>query len=352
MRTTTRLLAGAAGLAVLIAGCGAAAHIKALQPPTVKALSKITVPVVTTVRRTSFQRGIDIDWYAWKEQPVTSDAIATRNYLLKLHADAVSISFPFFMHGTRSGSVHATSATPTPAEMATVVGVFKQAGLYVSLRPLLDENSLGRGRVGWVPSSEREFFAAYERFLKPYAQMARREGVNEFIVGTELTGFDLSPRWKKLDRLMQTWYHGTLACADNWTQIVAQACGAVTQTVDAYHPARTMNFLSAWEGFDRTLRRGTVETEAGIAAAKGANKRPWVLSWPVRKTDAQLQAKWFIDACEAAYSTHLGGIYFWSVGLGTTQPHGPTLASQTTWTGGAGARAISRCYAALGKGSK
>jgi hypothetical protein len=352
MRTSTRILAGAAGLAVLIAGCGAASHIHALQPPTVKASGKISVPAVTTAKSSGFQRGIDIDWYNYKGLQVEPSAVATRNYLLSLHADAVSISFPFFMRGTRSGSVHATSATPTAAELATAVKVFKQAGFYVSLRPLLDETSLGQARVGWRPANQTAWFAAYERFLKPYAKMASQDKVNEFIVGTELTGFDLSSRWNKLDRLMRSWYGGTLACADNWTQITAKGCGSVTPAVDAYHPAPAASLLAAWKDFDHKLRRGEVETEVGIAAAKGANNRPWVTSWPVHKTDPQLQAKWFTNACEAAYSTHLDGIYFWPVGLATSQSHGPTLASQTTWSGGPGGRAISRCYAAIAKGGK
>jgi hypothetical protein len=335
---------------VIVAGCAAASRIPALQQPTVSATGKITLPAVATAaKRTSFQRGIDIDWYHYKGQQVGPNAIATRNYLRKLHANAVSISFPFFVHGTRSSSVHATVGTPTAAELGTAVKVLKQAGFYVSLRPLLDQVSLGHYREGWRPTNESAWFRSYEKFLKPYARMARQDKVDEFIVGTELTGFDLSSRWDKLDRLMRTWYHGTLACADNWTQISAQACGGVTQTVDAYHPSRTMNFLAAWEGFDRSLRQGVTETEVGIAAAKGAQKRPWITSWPVRRTDPGLQAKWFTAACKAATATHLGGIYFWSVELDTTQPDGPTQASQTTWTGGAGARAIARCYEAIQK---
>jgi hypothetical protein len=342
MRYRTRVISVLAGAAVVVAGCGAASHIEALQPPSVPA-AKLQLPVVTVASRTSFQRGIDIDWYNYKGLQVTPDADATRNYLLGLHADAVSISFPFFVHGKRSSTVHTTVSTPTPAELGTVVTVFRQAGFYVSLRPLLDQASLGRFREGWWPVNETAWFQSYEKFLKPYATMARRDKVNEFIVGTELTGFDLSPRWDKLDRLMHSWYHGTLACADNWTQMSSVACGGVTQTVDAYHPT-SAHFLAGWDSFDRTLKRGTVETEVGIAAAKGANVAPYETSWPVRKTDPRLQAKWFTAACQAAYSTHLGGIYFWSVGLGTTQPYGPTLASQTTWTGGPGARAIARCY--------
>ena len=356
MRSVTRLraVAALAGLTLVIGGCAAASHLQVLQPPAVKAASAIALPVERQPVAASqgvpkFQAGIDVDWYHGPGQSVTADALATAAYIQRLNANSVSISFPFFMDGTRSGSVHGTVSTPSPAQLATAIGIFKQAGLYVSLRPLLAEGSLGRDRDGWVPSNQRAWFASYERFLKPYALMARRAGVGEFIIGSELTGIYHSTRWVTLTRLMRTWYGGTLACADNWPRIVANGCGVATQTVDAYHPASSTNFLAAWKQWDATLPHGMTETEVGIAAAKGAQNKPWVVSWPVHRTDPQLQASWFTAACQAAVATHLGGIYFWSIGLTQTNPVGPTLARQTTWTGGAGARAIASCFGKIAR---
>jgi len=349
MRTSYKIFGVLAGAAAIVVSCGAASHLRALQPPTVPAVQPIAAPVITTVPRNPFQRGIDIDWYHYQGQQVTPDALATRAYLNRLHANAVSISFPFFMNGTRPGSVHRTIATPTPGQLATAIGIFEQAGMYISLRPLLDEKSLGRSRVGWVPSSQPRWFRSYERFLKPYAEMAQRQRVNEFIVGTEMKGFDLSPAWNGLVRKMRGWYHGTLACADNWDRLVTRGCAVKIQTVDAYSPAHSFNFAASWEQFDRRLQPGMVETEVGIAAAKYAWHKPWILNWPVGGVDPQTQAQWFTAACKASRSTHLGGIYFWSIGLATTQPVGPTLASQTTWTGGPGARAIAHCFRGIAR---
>jgi hypothetical protein len=341
-----RLLAGVAGFGILVAGCGAASHIKALQPPSVNSSGKIVLPVVATSAK-SFQAGIDIDWYHYKDQQVTADAIAARTYLLKLHANAVSISFPFFMSGARSSRVRRTVATPTPAELAAAIGVFKRAGFYVSVRPLLDETSLGHSRVNWRPVNERAWFASYQRFLKPYALMAKRTHVNEFIVGTELNGFNRSPRWDAVDRQVRKWYPGILACADSWNRLVTSGCGVGTQTVDAYRPMRNTDFLAGWTQWDRSLPAGTVQTEVGIAAAKGAWRRPSAVELPGRKVDPQVQAQWFATACRTAVSTHLGGIYFWSTGLGVPDLHGPSLAHQTRWTGGPGQTAISRCFASI-----
>jgi hypothetical protein len=297
----------------------------------------------------TFQRGIDVDWYAWPGEDVTAGAERVIAYAESLHANAISVSFPFFMEGNRSGSVHATTATPAPAAMSVLAADARRAGMYFSLRPLLDEKSPGPNRLGLVPSDPRAWFRTYERFLAPYALLAQRQHAGEFIVGTELRGFNLAPGWAGLDRFIRRRYHGKLACADNWDRMVTRGCGTAVQTVDTYHPSYTSDYLGAWQAWDATLPAGTVQTEVGIAAAAPAPRKPWILSWRGSPLDPKVQARWFTAACQAAVREHLGGIYFWSVGVGTPSSHGPTLASETTWAGGPGARAIARCYASIEK---
>lgn len=336
--------------ALIVAGCSAVSHIKALQPTTAKRTLTITLPQAAWYKG-EFQRGIDIDWYAYKGEDVSTAAAATVSYIASLHANAISVSFPFFLTGSRSGSVHATGATPTPFELATLINDAHRYGMYVSLRPLMDEKSLGYSRTNWKPADPAAFFRAYGRFLVPYAQIAQDTGVQEFIVGAELRQFEFSPRWAALDALIRTHYSGTLACSDNWDHLVAQgarACGTQTQTVDAYHPASTSNYLATWRAWDRTLPSGIVQTEVGIAATAPAAQKPWMTHWPGAPLDTRLQARWFASACQAATREHLGGVYFWSVGVDTTQPDGPTLSDQSAWAGSPAAAAISACYKGIG----
>lgn len=338
LRPVVMLTAGAG----LIGGCAAASRIPQLQPPSVPASVPIVLP--QAVAKGVFQRGIDIDWYAWRGQPVTADAQYTMAYIARdLHANAVSVSFPFFMDGTAPGSVHATSATPAPAELAAVVQIARADGLRVELRPLLDEPSLTISRVDWVPSSLTAFFRAYLRFLAPYAKMAQREHVTEFITGTELQGFPHAAGWRHLDKVLAQLYHGQLACADNWGSVSAGSCGTALQAVDAYAPEHG-NLLAAWGRWDRAQPHGIVLTEVGIAAAPLATTRPYRTHWSIAEADPGLQARWFAAACHAAAREHLGGIYFWSVGLSATPPAAPTAADQTA-IGGPAARAIAGCFA-------
>jgi len=341
MSTLRTALAGAAVLAVLAAGCSAAAHLKELQPPKVPAAR----PVIPT---TAMQLGVDVDAYTYPGQDVTSAAASDVAYIKGLHANAVSISFPFFMSGRTADSVYASPSTPTPAQLAVIVDDAEAAGLYVSIRPLLDETNLGEARTRWRPSRIARWFASYLRFLLPYAAMAQRSGIPEMFVGAELSMFAKSPYWSWLDTRLRRDYHGALGYSANWGNLRFTGSGGtgVREAVDAYEPI-TGSLSAGWAAFDRLLPAGTVETEIGIAAVRGAFTVPYHYKWRVASLDPSVQARWFTAACHAAAATHLAGIYFWSVGLGAPQT-GPTLSNQLAW-GGQGARAISACFAALGR---
>ena len=175
-------------------------------------------------------------------------------------------------------------------------------------------------------------------------------GAQEFVIGTELSTLYKSPRWQPLDVAVRRVYHGTLAFDSNWYG-VSNLGGAggkgLNEGVDAY-PSIPAHIAKGWRAYDHRLPPGTVEMEVGIAAVRGAFAAPYEHRWPGKPIDAKVQADWFTAACHAAAAAHLGGIYFWSVGLGTTFP-GPSPASPLNWGGSAGARAISSCFTFLSR---
>jgi hypothetical protein len=350
-----RLLWAALGLVVLVAGCTAASHVHQLQPPAVPKSPPVTLPLGSPAM---FQRGIDIDAYTYPGQNVAAAARADVAYIKGLHANAVSISFPFFIAGTRATEVHATSATPTPAQLATVVRAAVRAGLRVTVRPLLDEQALRNPphhcRCNWVPAHPGQWFLSYQDFLLPYAVAVQSAGAATLVVGTELDKFSHAAHWKILDSVIRSVFHGQLACDSNWDAVNNRAgrCGlpASAQAVDAYPPLPgNVNVSYGWKLFDGLLPKGITESEVGIDAVAGAYSQPYRHHWPGATLDPQVQALWFTAACHAAMARHLGGIYFWPVGLGGDPGAGPTAAFQGAW-GGPGARAISRCFAMIERG--
>lgn len=351
-----RLFLGAVLLLLLVAACTGVAHVKALQP---RSPTKTTMPTATTTSPPAksssaeaapptpgVQLGVGLDFYYYPAENVAKQANAAIAYVKSLHANSLCISFPFFVSGPKSNSVYPTAATPTIPQLAVVLREARQAGLFVSVRPLLDEHNLGMSRVHWKPRDPVAWFASYTRFLLPYATLAQYEHVSEFIVGTEFSAFAQSSHWKALDAAVRTKFHGTLAFANNWTlHHFRPGGGDVQQTVDAYHPMRG-DLTASWEAYDRTLPPAIVETEVGIAAVQGASAEPYRTNWNTAQIDPSVQAQWFTAACRAASATHLGGIYFWPIDLGQKLT-GPTVKHQGRWAGGQGAQAIAQCFASF-----
>lgn len=354
MTSLRRALAVIVGAGVLLAGCTAAAHLRVLQvramPSASPAPGARDAPATPPADRTGMQLGIDLDASTYPGQDVAAAARTDISYIRSLHANAVAISFPFFVGGPGDSTVYAASATPTPAQLAIVARDAMAAGLRVTVRPLLDQSSIrGLSRTLWVPPHLQTWLASYERFLTPYAAMASRLHIATLVVGAELTLFSRAPGWAGLDTDLHRYYRGGLACSDNWGRPhLAGNCGpGVQQELDAYQPLRG-DLAAGWKAFDHALPRGTVLAEVGIAAVAGAFVKPYDFSWPASQLDPAMQAQWFTDACQAARAERLGGIYFWSLGL-SSQLSEPALNNQGSWANSAGAHAISSCFRQLSR---
>src|SRR6266851_3631901 len=287
-----KILLGALAVIVVVAGCAAAAHLKALQPRAIPASPPLTIPETVAIRQPAFQRGIDVDAYTYPRHDFSAAAAAVVAYARSLNANSLSISIPFFMSGRYSSRV----------------------------------------------------FASYRRFLTPYARMAEANKVGEFIVGAEFARFGESPRWNRLDRALAKVFHGQLAYSNNDTRGLSRRSGgrAAVKTIDAYHPIHPP-FLRGWKSFDRHLPAHTVLTEVSIAALDGAWRQPWVHRSQAARFNPLVQARWFTAACHAALATGLNGIYFWALPLSTRFPR-PTPATPGAWAHSPGSAAIARCF--------
>ena len=106
-------------------------------------------------------------------------------YIKSLHANAVSISFPFYSN--KAGSALGPLAkTPSAAQLGTLITMAENADLAVTVRPLLSQTALGKARVHWKPAHLAAWFTAYQHFLLPYAALAQSDHAAVFVIGTEL----------------------------------------------------------------------------------------------------------------------------------------------------------------------
>ena len=334
-------------ISMLLAACSSAIPESAQSSPNESAPQ----PMPSVHTKHVLQLGIDIDFYTSAGTNVAPAAQQDVSYIKGLHANAVSISFPFYTNrvGTVVGPL---PATPSVTQLGTLINTARAAGLTVTVRPLLNESALGESRVHWKPRRLSTWFNAYQHFLLPYAALAQHDHVAMFVVGTELSRFSASSEWMKLATAVHAVYHGKLAYSNNWIGVRNSAAGVV-QTTDAYAPlplpdsAPVSALAAGWKSWARTFPTGTILSEVGIASQSGAYAHPWEWGSSTAPIDPRIQARWFRAACQAVNADHLGGIYFWPLyfGQSLTVPEGTN--GPTSWAATAGAAAISKCFAKL-----
>ena len=335
-----RLPRAAAALltAVLLAACSSAA-----QQPSPAAARHVPEPAL--------QLGIDIDFYTHPGANVAPTARQDIAYIKSLHANAVSISFPFY--NDKAGSaLGPLPETPSVASLGTLITAAETAGLAVTARPVLNQAGLGEARVHWTPAHLDAWFTAYQHFLLPYAALAQRDHVAVFVIGTELNNFSNAPEWASLRDAVATVYHGKLAFSNNWLG-VRNATVGLTEMTDAYAPvplndsAPVSSLAGALTYWAHSLPSVTVLSEVGIAAQAGAYTHPWELGSKTAPINPQIQANWFSAQCQAVAGDHLGGIYFWPLYFGQSLTDPDRADGPTAWVATPGATAIAQCFTSL-----
>jgi hypothetical protein len=324
--------------AVLVTACSSAEQ----QPPPAAA-TQIPIP--------SLQLGVDLDFYTSPDANVASTARQDIAYIKSLHANAVSISFPFYTDkaGTTLGPL---PTTPSVAQLDTVIRTAEGADLAVTLRPVLNQTSLGEARVHWTPAHLTTWFTAYQHFMLPYAALAQRDHVGVFVIGTELNKFSGAPEWATLRDAIAAVYHGQLAFSNNWLGVKNTTVG-LTEMIDAYAPvplsdsASVTALAGAVAYGEDALPYGSVLSEVGIAAQSGAYAHPWQVGSNATPIKPQIQANWFSAQCQAVAQDHLGGIYFWPLYFGQSLTVPDRADGPTAWVATLGATAISNCFTSL-----
>ncbi|MEU9332049.1 hypothetical protein AB0D49_02665 [Streptomyces sp. NPDC048290] len=250
------------------------------------------------------------------------------DYLVSLHANSVSVSFPFVTGGRASTEISASAKTPPPDRMAAVLKIFHDAGLRTTVRPLLDEASLdvpaGDWRGNIEPSDRDAWFRSYEKFVGPYLKTAESEKTASFVIGTELNSMEGDERWDAVVERAETIYSGDVAYDANWDAYVQ---GPVSMPVshlgvDAYFPvkvdddASVQTLVDGWQEWLDKKATGPLPkitiAEAGIGAMDGAYKAPGDF-YTKRDVNPEVQANWYTAVCQVVQERQMSGVYWWSI---------------------------------------
>ena len=374
-------LAGAAVLLLAATGCSAPGPGKSASGTATTASAATASPTPRTTRtapatpagKVAFpwqpgrpQLGIQV---FWGDTPKDSDSTirlkAERmiSYVTSLDANSITISFPFHTSGPEASEVNSGSDTPSPARLDITVRLAEAAGLRVTLRPLMDETSLvAAGPNNWrgniEPADRSAWFASYQDFLTPYLELAQRDRVQTFVIGTEFSSMQNDPRWSGVISAARADYQGQLTYADNWDSYVEQSASMPVDQVgvDAYPDltdlgdnATVPQIVAGWNAWLDQKTTGPLPDslfyEVDAPAEQGAYQHPgsWENAGPT--LDLTVQANWFKAVCQVAQSRDLAGLYWWRVDMQQDPAAADPQHDRTdSWVGRPAADIIRSCF--------
>jgi hypothetical protein len=297
------------------------------------------------------QWGIQVYWQSTASDPpgyTWGKAQRIVNYIVGLNANSLAISFPFYTPDITASTVDAKPATPSPARVAILIQEARRAHLRVTVRPILNEASLDPP-AGWrgaiEPADPDEWFASYQRFLLPYAEVAQEYGAATFVVGTELDSMEGDPHWQGLIAAIGQVFHGQISYDANWSDYISTPEVEVPVNslgVDAYFPVDAPDSAPVSElvaGWDSWLDRKTsgplsslVLSEVAIGAEDDAYDSPgnFYVSNPY---NPHVQANWYTAVCTITRQRRMAGMYIWSLDFNATPDQPPKTESPLDFLG-------------------
>jgi hypothetical protein len=211
----------------------------------------------------------------------------------------------------------------------------RAAGLRVMLKPHIWLHGRGeqwRGTIEMTSEGDWEaWFAAYERWILHYADLAEREGMEALVVGTELVRASIDPRreqsWRRVIASVREHYSGTLLWSAHWESEFERlpfwdaldAIGVgiyfpLSQRPSAPDEEIRAVWRSAAERIGRTaerLQRPVIFTEVGYRSSADAAIAPWL--WRSEAAlDLDLQRRLYEAMFEACWDQPwFGGLFIW-----------------------------------------
>jgi hypothetical protein len=321
--------------------------------------------IITTTSPSSvkpLEKGIAVVWYDHSDDSVNSLDDQAKNlahYVIGLNANSVMVNIPIYTTDYHASSVYAGDGTPTPVRLRRVLKVLAAANLRVSVRYLIDEQTLaldGKWRGVLEPTNRAAWFDSLARLIASYAPVLNDSNVARVIIAAELTSLADDISWTSLAANLQPQFAGKLSSSLNWDNAAPSSMTkALPAGLDAYFPldlpstATTAELAAGFDGwFQKMTARGfdlhqLVIDETGIASSGAHFANPWSASSSSAQ-DYDAQARWITAMCLSAKKTGIPGIYWWKVDLHAKFDK-PASDLDHSIVGKPASEAVKACYA-------
>jgi hypothetical protein len=304
----------------------------------------------------------------------TADFYQSLKNLKADHANAVNFVIRLDQSTVSSTDIGPTNNTPTDASLVTAIQEAHSLGLMVTLKPHVDPND-GNWRAFIDPTNRAEWFQNYDVYLKHYAQIAQANGVEQYVIGTELIDMTSATHnssntayWDGLISDVRSMYSGQLGYAANWgpTGSVLDEKNQIGfwdkldfAGLDAYYPLSTAtddsvpSLEAAWavngpdvQAFAAKVNKPLIITEIGYQSTKDSYLAPGNYQTSNGVDDSGQANAYQAFFSYWSSSNLLKGIYLWewqpesnaggSSDQDYTPQNKPAEAVMSAWFGGTG----------------
>lgn len=321
-KNLANIIAGSAlalSVACGVAGCGSSSGQDTLVP---------SVPQkIDIIKNKNMQEGEQVPswWHSDYLMPALDN---TLDKMVDLGVESVSFLATQYQDNTHSTAIYPIlQKTPEDSGIEMAIAKAKSRGMRTVLDPHVDPLSGWRTDITF--SSEAEWaawFASYNTFIMHYAEIAERNHVDLFVIGTELKGTSQRPEWNQIIENVRSVYHGKIVYGANhdeyknvpfWDKmdyIGVDAYFSLTNSIDPTPEELDAAFqpiVNDLQQFSQQKGKKIMITEIGYQSYDGTNMNP---SWaPTSTPDQQEQADCYDAAFRAFFNKDfIAGMYFWN----------------------------------------
>jgi hypothetical protein len=295
----------------------------------------------SSLQSSSIQQGVSYATYGAGRYSQPDADLSLAN-LASTGADWIGLIVTGYQDTVSSTTISSTAGTPTDADLIHVITQAHSLGLKVMLKPHVDlsqDPSHWRGQIGTEFTTEAEWsawFASYRDFIEHYADLAQSYDVDQFCVGTELSGTaHRADDWRAVIAGVRTRYGGPITYAAThggedtgigwWDAVDLIGVDAYYELTDkddptldelragwVPHVATVTDLASEWE-------KPILFTEIGYRSIDGANRDPpdWHREGAI---DLQEQADAYQAAFDSVYNQPwFAGMFWWVWGTDPLQ---------------------------------